>query len=299
MKPYDKSKLVPKQPADEVINENGHCVFKEFLHVEIYPYHGVLSTERSRNVQKCSERPKKDSWLEQRPTGYTMNQTWILNNCLSKIKYDSNSLNKCLSGKNITFINDSTPRQYLETIAGIMKLKINSSDGFSKSAHSAKFDIHISWRKHEMPFHNIQMFKQQGMQSSTFQLSKLANDKSIYGNYSLVVVHYGSHLQAFPPYVYRSRLQSLTWAVKQLLAKKPDTKIFVKGAAPVIDDLKWFDVRIALIYNEILYEGFADFQDHVVYLDVFSIFVANNMHLLHPTGQGMHNQIQQLLAYLC
>ena len=67
----------------------------------------------------------------------------------------------------------------------------------------------------------------------------------------------------------------------------------------ILDDKKWFDVRIAVIYNEILYEEFADLQDHVVYLDVFSIFVANNMQLLHPTGQAMHNQIQQLLAYLC
>ena len=234
MKPYVKRKLVPKQPADEVINENGHCVFKEFLHVVIDPDNGVPSKEKAMNFPKCSERPTKDSWLEQRPTGYIMNQTWIFNNCQRTIEYNSKSLNKCLSGKKITFIGDSTLRQYLETIAGIMKIKINSPDGFSETAYSAKFDIHISWRKHEMPFHNIQLFKQQGVQSSTFQLSKLANARSIYGKNSIVVVHYGSHLQAFPPDVYRSRLQSLTRALKQLLAKKPDTKIFVKGAAPVI-----------------------------------------------------------------
>ena len=299
MRPYNKRKLVPKQPTDEVINENGHCVFRDTLHVVIDPYHGVLSSERSRDVRKCSERPKKDSWLEHRPTGYTLNQIWILNNCLSPMKYDSNSLNNCLSGKTITFIGDSTLRQYLETMVDVMNLNMRSSDWFSKSAYSAKNNVHVSWRKHEMPFHNIKLFKQQDVQSSTFQLNKLTIDSPNSGNNSIVVVHYGSHLQAFPPDVYRSRLQSLARALKYLLAKKPDTKIFIKGAAPVIDDLKWFDVRISLIYNKILYEEFADLQNHVVYLDVFSIFVANNMQLLHPTGQAMHNQIQQLLAYLC
>ena len=53
------------------------------------PGHGVLSSERSGDFRKCSERPKKNSWFEHRPTGYTMNQIWILNNCLRPMKYDS------------------------------------------------------------------------------------------------------------------------------------------------------------------------------------------------------------------
>ena len=302
MNPYNKSELVPNQPTGEVINENGHCVFNDsVLQVAADQNHGVLSAERSLNVPKCSERPKKDSWLEQRPTGYTTNQTWIFNNCLNTLKYNADNLSKCLCGKNITIIGDSTVRQYLETIADVMKIKIHLSR-FRKSAYSAKFNIHVSWIRHEMPYHGMKLLKQQNvMKTSTFHLNELANDKSdgAPGNNSVVVVHYGAHLQAFPPDAYRSRLQSLVKALKQLLAKKPATQIFVKGATPAIDDKKWFDVRIALIYNEILYEEFADLQNHVVYLDVFSIFVANNVQLLHPTGQAMHNQIQQLLAYLC
>ena len=302
MKPYNKRVIAPKQPKVEEINEAGHCVFKDSLKVEIEHSHDVLSNNRSMNVPKCLEMPKKESWIGLRPTGYILKQNWIFNDCLSTLKYDANSLNNCLKGRRITFIGDSTLRQYLETLAEVMKLKIHSSgisSDFSKSADSAKLNIHVSWRKHEMPFHNMQLFKQQDVQSSAFQINKLANDDSVSGNVSIVVVHYGSHLQAFPPDVYRSRLQFLAKALKRLLAKKPATRIFVKGAAPIIDDNKWFDVRIALIYNEILYEEFLDLQDQVIYLDVFSIFVANNMQNLHPTGQAMHNQIQQLMAYLC
>ena len=302
VKPFDKSGIVPKQSTDEVISVPGHCVFEDILEISIDNSNDAISKNRPKSVTKCSESPKKDSWTERIPSGYTIKQNWIFNGCRSAIQYDANSLNNCLKGKRITFIGDSTLRQYLETLAEVMKLNIHSSgigSDFSKSADSVKLNIHVSYREHEMPFHNIHLFKQQDFQSSAFQIDKLANDDSVSGNDSIVVVHYGSHLQAFPPDVYRSRLQTLAESINRLVTKKPATRIFVKGAAPIIDDNKWFDARIALIYNEIIQEEFADLQNHVIYLDVFSIFVANNMQNLHPTGQAMHNQIQQLVAYLC
>ena len=250
MKPYNISELVPNQPRDEVIQENGHCVFQDFLQVEIGSDNSDISFDKSVNVQKCSERPKKNSWLEQKPSGYSMNKTWIFNNCRSTLTYDSNSLSKCLGGKNIHFIGDSTLRQYLVTVADVMNLKIQSPDGFSKSVQSVKHNIHISWRKHEMPFHNMEMYNQNGVQSSAYQISKLASNPSISGNSTFVIIHYGSHLQEFPPDVYRSRLVAIKRALKHLLEKKPGVKIFVKGAAPIIDDKKWFDVRISLIFND-------------------------------------------------
>ena len=42
-------------------------------------------------------------------------------------------LNKFLSGKTITFFDDSALRQYLETMVDVMESKIHSSDGFSKT----------------------------------------------------------------------------------------------------------------------------------------------------------------------
>ena len=302
VKGFDKSGIVPKQSTDEIINVPGHCVFEDILEISINNSNDSLSMNRSNIVTKCSERPKKDSWTDRTPTGYTIKQNWVFNGCRSAIQHDVNSLSNCLRGKRITIIGDSTVRQYLQTLADVMKLKwhpFHVGHEFNVSVGSAKFNIHISWRQHEMPFHTTPLFKQQGVQSSAFQLNTLANDKSISGNDSIVLVHYGPHLQEFPPDVYRSRLRTLAEAIKRLMTKKPATRIFVKGAAPIIDDNKWFDVRIALIYNEILHEEFLDLQDHVIYLDVFSIFVANNVQNLHPTGQAMHNQIQQLVAYLC
>ena len=135
-----------------------------------------------------------------------------------------------------------------------------------------------------MPLHNNAMFGQDDVMSTAFQIDKLANDGSVHGGDAIVVVHYGAHLQAFPPNVFRNRLRILARALQSLQAKKPSTKIFVRGAAPVIDDIYWLDVKVALLFDEILHQEFAYLQDRVIYLDVFSIMVANNIELL---GNGV------------
>ena len=61
MRPYNKNEHVPKQPTHEVINENGHCVFKDFLHIVIDLDQDDLSMEKAMNHPLCSDRPKKDS----------------------------------------------------------------------------------------------------------------------------------------------------------------------------------------------------------------------------------------------
>ena len=278
-------------------------MLRDTVDVYIHTKDGRWPNNISRILQKCSERQPKDSWIEPRPTGYAKDQKWIFKNyCANDLIYDRESLIGCLKGKTVTLIGDSTLRQYLETLAGIMNLRVPSFDvgrEFNKTVVSIDLNIHISWRKHEMPFHNEALFMQEGVQSTSYQIDKLADDTSTPGNESIVIVHYGSHLQAFHPSVFRNRLRILAGALLRLLAKKPSTKIFVKGAAPVIVDKYWFDVKIALIFDEILHQEFAGLQDRVVYLDVFSIMIANNMELLHPTGQAMDNQIQQLMAYIC
>ena len=290
-------KIVPHQSKDELIHNPGHCEVRQKLIIFMNKRH--KSTPKiPKTVVKCSQRLKQDSWTESTPTGYSIRKNWKFNNCLNNFKFTNKNLRKCLKSKRISFIGDSTLRQYFEVLALAMHISIQSA-AFNKSARTEKNSIHLTWRKHEMPFYNRELFEQEKVRSTTFQIDELANDDSLAGNSSIVVVHYGSHLQAFPPSVYRSRIRQLAHSLKRLLKKKPETTILVKGAAPVIQDTHWFDVRISLIFNEILFQEFADLQRQVTYLDVFSIFVANNHQQLHPFGQTLTNQVQQLLAYIC
>ena len=290
-------KIAPHQSKEEIIQIPGHCVFAKKLVVSMNRRNESTSNI-PKTVLKCSERPKHESWTESSPTGYSIRKYWKFNNCLNTFRSTNKNLRKCLDDKMMTFLGDSTLRQYFEVLAQTMHIPIQSAD-FNKSAYSRLNNIYLTWRKHEMPFQNRELFEQEKVRSTTSQIDELANDEYLTGNSLIVVVHYGSHLQAFPPHVYRNRLRLLVSSLKGLLQRKPGTTIFVKGAAPVIADTHWFDPRISLIFNEILFQEFADLYNQVTYLDVFSIFVANNEQNLHPFGQTLVNQVQQLMAYIC
>ena len=287
-------KIVPSQPKNELIQNPGHCVFTKRLKVSM----SITVARSPMKKFKCSKRPKHDSWTEASPTGFSISKYWRFNNCWNTFRSTNKNLRKCLDGKMISFLGDSTLRQYFEVLANSMRIPIQSDD-FNKSAYSRLNNIYMTWRKHEMPFQNRELFEQEKVRSTTSQIDQLANDEFLPGNSLIVVVHYGSHLQAFPPDVYRYRLRLLVSSLKRLLQKKPETTIFVKGAAPVIADTHWFDPRISLIFNEVLFQEFADLYNQVIYLDVFSIYVANNEQNLHPFGQTLVNQVQQLMAYIC
>lgn len=297
MRSYDIQALVPNQSKDEIINITGHCTFSQNIEVKINDS-DAKTLKGMPPLIMCSERPKQDSWTEAWPSGYSQNGNWKFNNCSTNITLMNSDYTSCLRGKEIYFMGDSTLRQYLETLAHTMNLKVKEFD-FHKTAVSEEHNIHISWRKHEMPFHNNQFYDQHRVQSLAFQIDRLANDNSTDGASLIVVVHYGSHLQAFPPSVYRSRLRLLVSALRRLLDSKPKATILVKGAAPVIKDTHWFDVRISLIFNDVLFQEFSELQHHIVYLDVFSIYVANDNNYLHPQGPTMQQQVQQLVSYIC
>ena len=294
MKSYDITRIVPKQPKEELIRVVGHCEFKQ----SIYLHLDHMERQKQTNNMLCSKLPKNSTWTRDIPSGYALDGVWHAVNCLNSEKVIKSKYASCLEGKHVFFIGDSTLRQYLEYFAHALGLHV-AVDPFSKIAHSYKQDILLSWRKHEMPFHNMQSYKPGAVKSTVFQIDRIVKDASTDDSSIIVVLHYGSHLQAFPPSVYRSRIQNLVIALKRLIAIKPGVIIMVKGAAPIIQDTHWFDVRISLIFNQILFQEFDTLKDHVVYLDVFSIFTAQNYYILHPQGPTMSSQIQQFMSYIC
>ena len=294
-RPYNISEIVPNQTRDEIIQLPGHCIFQQSLTVNIKR---TAFPENTRTLTKCSERPKRESWTGDLPSGYALNKRWRFINCSNALEFTEPHYIQCLNDKRIYFIGDSTLRQYLEVLAKFIKLNVTYY-AFSVTAYSKKHNIRLFWRKHEMPFHNQELYDQHKVQSTDFQINKLANNTAIKGSSLVVVVHYGAHLQAFPPSVFRSRLRKLVNALRRLLQVKPEVTILVKGAAPVIQDTHWFDVRISLIFNEILFQEFSVLKDHVIYLDVFSVSVAFNNIALHPRALIVQNMIHQFMSYLC
>ena len=70
---YNFSEIDLTQSADQLIKRPGHCVFK------LTSYIVMNDTKLGRDIPKlakCTERPKRASWTEKIPSGYSINGTW-------------------------------------------------------------------------------------------------------------------------------------------------------------------------------------------------------------------------------
>ena len=296
MRPYNVSEIDPTHSQSEIIQVPGHCTFKQMLSVVM---EGREKAETIPKLPKCTEIAKRASWTENHiPSGYAINGTWRSLSCSTTFELTKTDITRCLKGKRLFFIGDSTLEQYFDVLVKHLKIKPKSYQ-FYKVAASEEYNIHLSCIKHEMPFHKPVLNDQHKVQATDFNIDKLANDTSINGSSLILVIHYGAHLQAYPPNVYRSRIRSLFNALRRLLIAKPEVTVMVKGSAPVILDTHWFDVRISLMFDEILFEEFSTLKDHVVYLDVYSIFVSFGHNALHPSGLTLQNVVHQFMSYIC
>ena len=70
---YNVSEIDLTQSADQLIKRPGHCVFKQTSDIV------MKDTKQGQDIPKlakCTERPKRASWTENIPSGYSINGTW-------------------------------------------------------------------------------------------------------------------------------------------------------------------------------------------------------------------------------
>lgn len=289
-------------PEKEKIQKKGHGVFKEVMSLEIQQSNEKLSTES--NIS-CKLRPSLLSWTESEPTGYWFKDKWNFIHCYSKIQHNDSFYAQCLKNKNLFIIGDSTVRQYseyfVEHVLNLGHVDLKDGLGTDRKYHNYKvftnYGVNLTYLKHEMPFHNPD-FPVNNI-SSVSQIIESIAQKDFEDNSLILIVNYNSHFSAYPPASFRTRIKHLTVALESLLQKKPKAKIFLKGPHLFIDDSRWFDPRISLLFKEILKEEFAKLMNKVTYLDTWSITVAHNSQILHPRDKAFISQINQFMAYIC
>jgi len=259
------------------------------------------------SLEKCSRRSSVYSWREgfDQPSGYWFNKTWIFYNCSSSIRHDPATYRQCLKGKTLYFFGDSTVMQYAQYIVnkimnlrnkGLADYKGNEREYHKRQVMSGQ-GINLLYFKHAMPFH-YRNFLLKVITSIPTELTRLSQsqipDKDL-----IVFVSYDVHFHAFPISAFKDRILKLVRAVKHLLSVKPKTKVFFKGPHFIHDDIRWFDNRISLLYRDIIHDAFLDLASDVIYLDTWWVTITHGNSDLHPGGNALIGQIQQLMTYLC
>lgn len=255
-----------------------------------------------KRLTPCSKRAPRLSWRDPFPSGIGLNEGWKYSYCEHKQFRNPSDIKRCLEGKKIFIQGDSTVRQYLEALKsyGNFSNEIMKRKNFLEF-NATKENVEMSWHIHEFPYHCGSSVSTCVADSVALRITDLAkdnkNDPS--GKHTVVLLTYNAHLQCYHTDVLKSRLRGIIAPIKLLIRKKPFAKIFFKGPHPCFEERKWFDVRIALLYRDIIYQELQPILDHVIYLDTFSIGVTYSNHALHPQGAMLRGQIDQLLAYIC
>jgi len=213
-------------------------------------------------------------------------------NCQNTV-VTTEAVKKCLRGKRLVFIGDSTVRQYFEDLSELLKMDLFRN----KTAVDRDLCITLEWRKHEMPYHYREWYPRGDLNSIAHYIRLLADDSSTSG--LLLILTYNTHLQSFSSEVYRSRIRATVEAVKYLFHKKPNARVFFKGPHAPVSMTQWFDARVVLLFRDVILEEFRDLRENVVYLDTLSISIAHADLEVHPKEKTMRSQTDQLLSYLC
>ncbi|KAL4232200.1 Neurexophilin [Mactra antiquata] len=283
---------------EEKIKNKGHGMIQSSVEVDIK--HGADFTK----TIPCKDIPPETTWHKINPSGLWYNDTWQTPYCEHVIMTKLEHYRKCLRGKTIVFLGDSTNRQYAEFIVqkilGINRKFLQNKVGVHGQYHNfknkyTKDNITVIYLKHEMPYHNRGFTK-----SGIISIPNLLDNYATQNISDLVLLaNYNSHYTAYPFSVYRDRQRALKEGYKRLSIANPKAKLFLKTPHLVIDDRHWFDPYRQLVNQQILRQEFADIRDKIVLLDTRTISVTHNIQLLHPVGQAMLSQIVQFFAYIC
>ena len=295
---FKNQNFAPRISQNEIINVYGHGELNKVM-VVAKPH--LYTTPQT----PCHVMPKERSWIYDPPSGFYLNKTWHNFNCKNTIEFKPESYQTCLRNKTLVIFGDSTTREYTDYfMTQVLKLPAANLKFFKSKIRTyhapiefKNFGIHLIYKHHEMPF-NAYKAPAVGITSEATEIDSLA-ESDIPGKDIIVLAHYCAHMQAFPPDLFRFKIQRLASAIKHLLAVKPEANVFIKGPHVFFLDTKWVDVRISQNQKTIIFEEFKDLTTKIIYLDIWSITIAHDSEHIHPQNQAFTSQIQQFMTYLC
>ncbi|XP_077316080.1 NXPE family member 1-like isoform X1 [Lithobates pipiens] len=231
------------------------------------------------------------------PSGYFLKNQWFPSHCnLSSFEPLLNA-NKCLAGKMIYLMGDSTIRQWIDFFPKVMKnLKFfnTHNPGIYCVAFDLQNNIYIQSKKHGHPFVISRFYNVKDHAYIANELDQVAG-----GSNTIVVVTVGQHFRPFPFPLFIKRLLNIQRAIKSLFLRSPHTKVVIKS-----ENTREINPNV---------ERFSDFHGYIQYLLVKDIFSGLNVGMIdawdmttafgsrnvHPGEDIVKNQINLFLSYIC
>ncbi|XP_077316073.1 NXPE family member 1-like [Lithobates pipiens] len=274
------------------------------LFTEIHGVEFPKQVERI-NVLKCPKTPMTVTSKCQIgtslpfPSGYFMKGQWFPSHCNLTSYEPLLNVTKCLAGKMIYLMGDSTLRQWIEYFPKILKnLRFfnNHVSGWHRIhvAYDLENNIFIQWKKHGHPFVAKIFFSVKDHAYMANELDRLGGGSNI-----IIVLTIGQHFRPYPLPHFIKRLFAIRSALESLFLRSPDTKVIIKS-----ENNRDYGLDV---------ERFSDFHGYLQYLLVKDIFSGLNVGMIdawdmsiavdsqtgHPPEFVVMNQINLFLSYIC
>uniref|UniRef100_H0X929 Neurexophilin and PC-esterase domain family member 4 n=3 Tax=Otolemur garnettii TaxID=30611 RepID=H0X929_OTOGA len=263
--------------------------------VEIMENFNVINVSRCNKVTVSVKEKCKPGMTSTAPSGYVWKNTWNPVSC-SLAAVD---MKKCLRGKFIYLMGDSTVRQWMEYFkTSIQTLKPVDLHESGKLKHQLAVDLDrniiIQWQKHGYPLIGSTTYSVKEIEYIARAIDRTGGDKN-----TIIVISLGQHFRPYPIDVFIRRVLNVHKAVQRLLLRSPDTMVIIK-----LENIREMDSdveRFGDFHGYIQYLTIKDiFQDlNVGIIDAWDITIAYGTNNVHPPEYVVRNQVNILLNYIC
>ena len=243
----------------------------------------------------CSSVPKRETWVQQKPSGFFYQGRWHLHFC--NLPRD-NKYEECLKGKHFLIFGDSTSRQWYEYLREHFNCSQVTEKWTEKAWHkrtlctSVAMNFTAHWIPRAQPF-----FAGDQWQTKKYTTHPIAVylDETLDTSKLIIVIHLFSHISYYRSEIYRDRMKAISRSSRHLLDNNKDVIILVKGPHTFmyLHSYKYY------MYRAILKEEFKELYDRVVFMEQGDMTIAKGNTNHHPAFDILKEAIRQLVGYIC
>ncbi|CAI9541008.1 unnamed protein product [Staurois parvus] len=259
-------------------------------------------------VTNCAERPLiqkpkcQPGMKSTFPSGYYFSNTWNPAYCTMTTYKTTEDFVKCLQGKKLFLIGDSTLRQFIMHFTegiSIVKYFRHHQTGWSSwektlEAINMEKDIYISYKRHGFPLESFEFYYFMEDMYTSRQIDRQGGGKD-----TILVITMGQHFRQFPLKIFIRRALNIRRAVERLFLRSPETKVIIKtentrerNAAPErTGDFNGYSQYLVL---KEVFQGV-----NVGFVDAWDMTVASATESVHPSGYTFESIMSLTFSFAC
>ncbi|KAJ8334725.1 hypothetical protein SKAU_G00403640 [Synaphobranchus kaupii] len=210
------------------------------------------------------------------------------------------AITRCLKGKTLYLMGDSTMRQWIQhlerKLKGLRFIKQGNRD-IKLLAIDANNNITIWWVKHSHPWigsHSVNI-------KGSVTIPEVLDSISVGGGQEdvVVVIGIGQHFRPYPPEVFIQRLRNVRRAILRLHTRSPQTRVVIKleNNREVLEPMSLYSDWYGYMQNLAQRKVFEDVK--VALVDAWDMTVAANTFAVHPNAVVVSNELAVALSFFC